>query len=369
VTGLVPMTDSIYIVPIDSGQLFQLVLSSLISWLAALLFVLSNHAVPSSSLHISQMTSTCVRTVSALMEPAADECMKPFVLARSGAGTWPHATRADGFLSTTVSVMLFGEGDSAVCEVETVSELCEVVLPDGSFNWLVFSAPLPPPRDVGHELDIHIVAASYLRRVARACADFFRSPAATIVSQAVQALVKERTHAPTLEHLLLLLLAAYSTHAEDPICQQGRETGQSTGEVDTETVEEQQQVAAPLLACSILERELFDLYHHRQTVEGRGEGGRAPTMLREVLEHAHIVQSLPPNAAGVRVFVCVCVYVCVCCVCMCMCMCMCVRVRVCACVHLRVSIRVHTCAHACARTCVCARALVCKSLYSSVRAL
>ena len=313
------------------------------------------------------MTSTCVRTVSALMEPAAAGS-NSFVLsatARSGSATWPRAARDDGFLSNTVSVMLFGERDSAACEVETGSELCAVVLPDGSFNWLVFSAPLPSPRDVGHELDIHIVAASYLRRVARACADFFRSPAATIVSQAVQALVKERTHAPTLEHLLHLLLATYSTHAEDPVRQQGRGTGQSTGEVDTETVEEQQQVAAPLLACSILERELFDLYHHWQTLEGRGEGGRAPTMLREVLKHPHIVQSLPPHAAGVCVCVCVCVYVC--CVyvyvyvCACAYVCVCIFAFECTCAHLRACV--------CTYVCVCVHTLVCISLHSSVRAL
>ena len=83
---------------------------------------------------------------------------------------------------------------------------------------------------------------------------------------------------------------------------------------------------AALLLCSIIERSLFDLYHHRRATSPRARaakdahggpkeaksgaketksgakeaqgGEKEPTMLRELLEHRLITDALPPASAG-----------------------------------------------------------------------
>jgi hypothetical protein len=172
------------------------------------------------------------------------------------------------FLSQPVAAMLYGAADPPQ-DGDSVR-----VFEGGSFNWQLFSLPVPPPEDVGEERGLYIAAARYLRHIAGACEEFLRTPGACEMLEGK--LGGQRCHASALQYLV----RAHASCA-----------------CETQGVERQGHQTAPLLLCCIIERSLFDLYHHRRACREAG-AGKAPTMLREILENPLIVDCFPPAAAG-----------------------------------------------------------------------
>lgn len=176
------------------------------------------------------------------------------------------------FLSQPVAAMLYGTADPPQ-DGDSVR-----VFDGGSFNWQLFSLPVPPPEDVGEERGLYIAAARYLRHIADACAVFLRAPGACEMLHGKVG--GHRCHASTLQHLV-------RTHTS------------RTGEAQSVEWQEHRHHTAPLLLCCIIERSLFDLYHHRRASREAG-AATVPTMLREILEHPLITECFPPTAAGLR---------------------------------------------------------------------
>jgi hypothetical protein len=176
---------------------------------------------------------------------AHEQAMPPYMCRRAG-------SRA--FLSDAVAEML-------LFPCATEHDAIEV-WKQGSLNWEMFSAPVPPPQTHldADDAGVYIDAARHLTRVARACAHFMRAPRA-------RGLLEpnwprgQRCHDATLGQLVSTTLRWYAKANGDGQPEVPGEV-REVGEMRQQEVREQQQNAVPLLACAIIERRLFDLYHH-----------------------------------------------------------------------------------------------------------
>ena len=157
------------------------------------------------------------------------------------------------FLSDAVAEMLFAGA--------TEHDALEV-WKEGSLNWELFSAPVPPPQTHldADDAGVYIDAARHLTRVARACAHFMRAPRARGLLEP-QWPRGQRCHDATLGQLVSTTLRRYAGANGDGQPEVPGEV-REMGEMREQEVREQQQNAVPLLACAIIERRLFGLYHH-----------------------------------------------------------------------------------------------------------
>ncbi len=108
----------------------------------------------------------------------------PQLMERGGAAWDGPSCGARAFLSQSVAAVLYGETEADSHHTSfshfqhTSFSHFQVVLEDGTFNFQLLSAPVPPPQDVGQEPGIYTDAAIYLRHIAKACSHFFSSPMA-----------------------------------------------------------------------------------------------------------------------------------------------------------------------------------------------
>ena len=192
-------------------------------------------------------------------------------MVRGGSAWDGPSCGARAFLSQSITAVLYGETE-ADSHHTSVSH-CQLVLEDGTFNFQLLSAPVPPPKDVGQEHGIYTDAARYLRHIAKACSHFFSSPMARekLGVQKLSELVQGSCHARALQQIVLITLQRYdgTLKREELRGLVETEVDEEEAKVTAAEVAEQQRVIAPLLACCIIERSLFDLYHHMQSMQAR----------------------------------------------------------------------------------------------------
>jgi hypothetical protein len=192
-------------------------------------------------------------------------------MVRGGSAWDGPSCGARAFLSQSVTAVLYGETE-ADSHHTSVSH-SQLVLEDGTFNFQLLSAPVPPPKDVGLEQGIYADAARYLRHIAKACSHFFSSPVARekLGAQKLSELVQGSCHARALQQIVLITLERYdgTLKREELRGLVETEVDEEEAKVTASEVAEQQRVIAPLLACCIIERSLFDLYHHMHSMQAR----------------------------------------------------------------------------------------------------
>jgi hypothetical protein len=198
----------------------------------------------------------------------------PQLMVRGGSAWDGPSCGARAFLSQSVTAVLYGETEADSHHNSfSYFQHHEVVLEDGTFNFQLLSAPVPPPKDVGLEHGIYADAAKYLRHIAKACSHFFSSPMARekLGVQKLSELVQGSCHARALQQIVLITLERYggTLKREELRVLVETEVDEEEAKVTAAEVAEQQRVIAPLLACCIIERSLFDLYHHMQSMQAR----------------------------------------------------------------------------------------------------
>jgi hypothetical protein len=203
-------------------------------------------------------------------------------MVRGGSAWDGPSCGARAFLSQSVTAVLYGETE-ADSHHTSVSHF-QLVLEDGTFNFQLLSAPVPPPKDVGLEHGIYTDAARYLRHLAKACSHFFSSPMARekLGVQKLSELVQGSCHARALQQIVLITLERYggTLKREELRVPVETEVDEKEAKVTAAEVAKQQRVIAPLLACCIIERSLFDLYHHMQSMQARRCSGSFQALLR-----------------------------------------------------------------------------------------
>ena len=206
-------------------------------------------------------------------------------MVRGGSAWDGPSCGARAFLSQTVAAVLYGETEADSHHTnDSHFQHHAVVLEDGTFNFQLLSAPVPPPKDVGQEHGIYTDAARYLRHISKACSHFFSSPMARekLGVQKLSELVQGSCHARVLQQIVLITLQRYdgTLKREEILGIVEKEEDEEEAKVTAAEVAEQQRVIAPLLACCIIERSLFDLYHHMQSMQARLYSGSIQALLR-----------------------------------------------------------------------------------------
>jgi hypothetical protein len=106
--------------------------------------------------------------------------------------------------------------------------------------------------------------------------------------QKLSELVQGSCHARALQQIVLITLQRYDgTLKSSNERRRGGSKGHWWKQVDEQEakvtaaeVAEQQRVIAPLLACCIIKRSLFDLYHHMPSMQARLYSGSIQALLR-----------------------------------------------------------------------------------------
>ena len=211
----------------------------------------------------------------------------------------PDLFDVPGFLSSTVAELLCGPlGESR----HPTKGICAEtpVVHDAGLNWDVFAVPVPPPQAVGHETGIYLEASRHLRLVARSCAEALSSPRVNTprFQRRLESLSRGRSHEHLLRHLVRCELHGW---APDRPGLGGDQRGPGALPHAPDDADD---LAAPLLLCSVIERTIFDLLHAGAPVSDataptnhRGEEATVPSLLRDMLAHGRIVAALPPHAA------------------------------------------------------------------------